>query len=399
MKIFSVKEINEYMSTIIDNDYVLKKVYISGEITNYKKNSTDISFFSLKDESGILPCVMFGSDKKNGLDFEIANGQAVECLGSIVVYKKDGKYQYKITKMKKAGDGKLALEFEMLKQRLSEEGLFDFEIKKPIPKHPKTVGIVSSEQASGLKDFLSIAKNRDPYVQLILYSSRVQGKDAVDTVVRGIKKLDEMQTDIIIVCRGGGAIEELSVYNDERVVRAIYEAKTPIITGIGHEDDVFLSDYAADLRAPTPSGACVLAIPDVVTVIEALTAKEQRIRRGIQVKFERCNMLLENLRTSIESKNPVLRLRLNKEKLREIENRLKFSMDKKFEKYNNRLSVITARIHGLSPTAKLIGGFGYIESEAGPVTSVAMVKKEDTLNIIVNDGRIVTRVTDIMENE
>lgn len=396
MVIYSVGQLNDYMSRIIDNDYFLKKVSVKGEITNYKKNSSSVTFLSLKDETGILPCIMYESDRKK-LDFEIDNGQAVECVGSVTVYKKDGKYQYVIRAMTKAGEGKQALEFEKLKQKLYDEGLFDFEIKKPIPKHPKTVGIVSSDMAAGLQDFVTLAKQRDPYVQLILCVARVQGKNSVATVVQGIKRLDAMNLDAIIVCRGGGSMEELWNFNDEKIVRAIYEAKTPIVTGIGHDKDVFLADYAADLRTITPSAACVAVIPNVGEVIRNLRYKEQQVRRAMLMKYQTKMALLERYKVSLEGKNPVARLKLKKEQLKELSNRVHFAMDRRYNRYASRLSVVTAKIHGLSPTAKLVGGFGYIETNNGPVTSVFEVDTGDNLNIIISDGSIKAKVTEVME--
>lgn len=398
MKLYTVGEVNKYISNIISNDYLLKKICIRGEITNYKQGSTEHIFFALKDDTGIMPAVMYGSYRRAGLDFEIANGQAVECVGYMGVYEQAGKYQYYVTKMKKAGDGELAEKFEILKRKLSEEGLFDFENKKRIPKHPKTVGLVTSEQASALQDVLSIAKRRNPYVQLILYNARVQGRDAVDTVVAGIKRLDSMGLDTIIVCRGGGSIEELWTYNEEKVVRAIYEAKTPIISAIGHEDNVFLSDYAADLRAATPSAACELAIPDVVTTIEALRNRELRIKSSMQAKYESRLLLLQRYRAVIDAKNPVNALKIKKQKLLELQDKLRYSIDRRTTQYNNQLSVLTAKIHGLSPTAKLVGGFGYIEKDNRPVTTAHEISVGDELLVTVNDGTIKTKVTEVTEN-
>ena len=392
MKIYSVGQINNNIKNIITQDYVLKSLTIKGEVSNCKYHSLGHIYFSLKDETGTIPAVMFKGNIAKGLSFKMEDGQKVLVTGSIGVYERDGKYQLYASSVKLEGVGDLHAEFERLKYKLNEEGLFDPDLKKPIPKFPKKVGIVTAKTGAAIQDILNIARRRNPYVELFLYSAKVQGEGAADTIVQGIKKLDAMGMDTIIVGRGGGSIEDLWAFNEEKVVRAIYEAKTPIISGVGHEIDITLSDYAADLRAPTPSAACELALPDVMTTVNQIKGYKGSLDNLMRSKLYMYKLKLEKQQEMLLRLNPKTKLDNQNQYLSELYDRLKKTMEDKFNRYKHRYELLSVWLNGLSPTAKLVGGFGYIEKNGRPVSDVSKIKENDEIDITINNGRISTVV-------
>ena len=352
-------------------------------------------YFTLKDEASSMPCVMFKGSIPNGLKFRLEDGQAVLITGSINVYERDGRYQLYASKILLADDGKgkLAEEYEKLKIKLYEEGLFEFEVKKPIPKHPKAVGIVTAKTGAAIQDIMNIAKRRNPYVQLYLYPAKVQGEGAAETIVRGIETLDKMGLDTIIVGRGGGSIEDLWAFNEEIVARAIFAAKTPIISGTGHEVDNTIADYVADLRAPTPSAAAELAIDNVLDTLNRVKTLRSSMDREMTSKVRDAKFSLEKLRNALERLSPEAVLRDRQLMLAQSVDRLHRLMEERLTRVKQRLEVDITRLHGLSPTAKLVNGFGYIaDSKDKPVTSIKGVKEGDNLTIRVHDGTIDTKV-------
>ena len=394
MKYYTVGQINTYIKNMIDSDYLLKNLVIKGEVSNCKYHSMGHIYFSLKDETGSMRSVMFKGNVISGLKFRLEDGQSVYVQGSISVYERDGAYQLYARKIVQDEDtkGKLFAEYEKLKARLYEEGLFDFEVKKKIPEYPKKVGIVTAETGAAIQDIMNIAKRRNPYVQLILYPAKVQGEGAAETIARGIKKLDAMGLDTIIVGRGGGSIEDLWAFNEEIVARAIYDAKTPIISGTGHEVDNTIADYVADLRAPTPSAAAELAIPDIMSTIRNVSSLRLQLDRSIRNIVNEHRSRLQNLKLRIESKSPEKLLHDRQQYLSVLTDGLHNSMNNKLNSYKNRLEVSIARLDGLSPTAKLKGGFGYVEAGDKPLTSVKQVKSGDEVKITLSDGILSTIV-------
>ena len=394
MKYYTVGQINTYIKNMIDSDYLLKNLVIKGEVSNCKYHSMGHIYFSLKDETGSMRSVMFKGNVISGLKFRLEDGQSVYVQGSINVYERDGAYQLYARKIVQDEDtkGKLFAEYEKLKARLYEEGLFDFEVKKKIPEYPKKVGIVTAETGAAIQDIMNIAKRRNPYVQLILYPAKVQGEGAAETIARGIKKLDAMGLDTIIVGRGGGSIEDLWAFNEEIVARAIYDAKTPIISGTGHEVDNTIADYVADLRAPTPSAAAELAIPDIMSTIRNVSSLRLQLDRSIRNIVNEHRSRLQNLKLRIESKSPEKLLHDRQQYLSVLTDGLHNSMNNKLNSYKNRLEVSIARLDGLSPTAKLKGGFGYVEAGDKPLTSVKQVKSGDEVRITLSDGNLSTLV-------
>ncbi len=399
MKIFTVGQVNNYIKNIITQDYMLKNITIRGEVSNCKYHSLGHIYFSLKDETGVIPAVMFKGNIANGLDFKMVEGQSVIVSGAVGVYERDGRYQLYASKIKLEGSGRLYEEFERLKYKLNEEGLFDFELKKPIPRFPKKVGIVTASTGAAIQDIRNIAKRRNPYVQLILYPAKVQGEGAAETIVKGIETLDAMDVDTIIVGRGGGSIEDLWAFNEEIVVRAIHKAKTPIISGTGHEIDITLADYAADLRAPTPSAACELAIPDVMTSINQLVSYAASLQVHMKNKLSVSKLRLDNLSGKLNNLSPIAKHKEQSQYLSDLYDRMVLAMDRRYNNLLHRLELYTARLDGLSPTAKLVNGFGYVEVEDTPLATASKVKPGDKLAITVSDGIIKGVVTEVLDKE
>ena len=369
-KVFSVAQINAYIKRIFQSDYALNRIYIKGEVSNCKYHSSGHIYFSLKDDKSQISCVMFANQRISGLDFEMENGQTVIVSGSISVFERNGTYQLYANEISLDGIGRLYVEFEKLKEKLYREGLFDHEKKKPIPQNPKTIGIVTAKTGAAIHDIMSVAKRRNPYIQLVLYPAQVQGDGAAETIVRGIETLDRYGVDTIIIGRGGGSIEDLWAFNEEKVARAIYAAKTPIISGTGHEVDTTIADYAADLRAATPTAACELAVPDLRETLDAIDARKRSLSVQIRHILRNYELRLEQYSGKLRRFDPKLQLQEQRMTLAELEDRLTKRMDYLRNRYQHRLELYAQRLHGLSPTAKLIGGYGYLSDQSGqPVVS------------------------------
>ena len=399
-KVFSVAQINAYIKRIFQSDYALNRIYIKGEVSNCKYHSSGHIYFSLKDDKSQISCVMFANQRISGLDFEMENGQTVIVSGSISVFERNGTYQLYANEISLDGIGRLYVEFEKLKEKLYREGLFDHEKKKPIPQNPKTIGIVTAKTGAAIHDIMSVAKRRNPYIQLVLYPAQVQGDGAAETIVRGIETLDRYGVDTIIIGRGGGSIEDLWAFNEEKVARAIYAAKTPIISGTGHEVDTTIADYAADLRAATPTAACELAVPDLRETLDAIDARKRSLSVQIRHILRNYELRLEQYSGKLRRCDPKLQLQEQRMTLAELEDRLTKRMDYLRNRYQHRLELYAQRLHGLSPTAKLIGGYGYLSDQSGqPVVSAKHIAKGDEIQITISDGSLKTKVSEVTLNK
>lgn len=392
--IYTVLQINTYIKNMFGNDYLLRNVQIKGEVSNVKYHSSGHIYFTLKEEGSSLSGVMFRSARVEGLDFTLENGQSVVVTGSITIYERDGRYQVYARKIMRDGRGNLYEAYELLKQKLYEEGLFEFDIKKEIPKFPKKVGIVTARTGAAIQDICNIARRRNPFVQLYLYPAQVQGEGAAETIVKGIRILDQMKMDTIIIGRGGGSIEDLWPFNEEIVARAIYEAKTPIISGTGHEIDNTIADYVADLRAPTPSAACELAIPDIMSQVYQVRQYESRMRQCMSRYLWQYSQKLNMLSAKLGSVSPRVRFENQKIYLDSLQDKLVQEMQQKYKKQRHRYELLLTKLNGLNPTAKLMGGYGYIERGDGrTICSVSDVQEQDSFSVTVWDGIISGVVT------
>lgn len=395
-QIFSVSQINSYIKRMFQSDYALRRISIKGQVSNCKYHSSGHIYFSLKDEGSQMSCVMFSGARNQGLKFDMEDGQEVIVSGNVSVYERNGSYQLYADEIRLDGIGELFIAYEQLKQKLYEEGLFDHEKKQDIPINPQKIGIVTAKTGAAIHDIVSTAKRRNPFVQLVLYPAKVQGEGAADTIVKGIQTLDAYGVDTIIIGRGGGSIEDLWAFNEEIVARAIFDAKTPIISGTGHEVDTTIADYAADLRAATPTAACELAVPDIREIIEGINNRKFTLEALTKQAVRRYRMKLEQYRLKITGYDPKFRLQEQKMRLAELEEKLSSKMKETLTVYHHRLELYTGRLDGLSPTAKLINGFGYLENAKGdPLVSAKDVKKGDTVSITLSDGIIETVVDEV----
>lgn len=372
---------------------MLNRIYVRGEVSNCKYHTSGHIYFSLKDETGAIACVMFAGQRK-GLAFSMKNGDRVVVGGSVSVYERDGKYQLYAREITLEGAGLLYERYLALKKELEEMGMFAKEYKQPIPRYIKTLGIVTAPTGAAVQDIRNIAGRRNPYVRLILYPALVQGEGAADSIVKGIQTLDAYGVDVMIVGRGGGSIEDLWAFNEEKVARAIFEAKTPIISAVGHETDTTIADFAADLRAPTPSAAAELAVADIRLLLDNLTGFRQKLRRSMDNRLQAMEQNLKYYRTKLELLSPQGRIREMRTRLLDDEGRIQSAMENQIYRARQNLDIYIERMKGLSPLDKLKQGFSYVENQEGKgVTSISQVKKGDTVNIRVTDGTLVASIT------
>ena len=393
--VYTVKQVNLYIKNMFTQDFMLNRIYVKGEVSNCKYHTSGHIYFSLKDESGTIACIMFAS-ARSGLSFRMREGQKVVVLGSVNVYERDGKYQLYANEIILEGAGLLYEKFEALKQELEEMGMFADEYKQPIPKCAKTVGIVTAPTGAAVRDIIQIASRRNPYVQLILYPALVQGEGAADSIVRGIRMMEKQNVDVMIVGRGGGSIEDLWAFNEEKVARAIFECRVPVISAVGHETDTLISDFVADLRAPTPSAAAELAVYDYRHVLEQMEAFFSRMRRQMRLKTMLERRRLEQLELRLKHTHPQQKLNENRQRLLELENRLRDRMQMLLEENKYRLAIYTEQIDGLSPLKKLSQGYSYTELADGEnVRSVKQVKGGQEISVYVTDGKIKARIIDV----
>lgn len=398
-QILSITQINEYIRNIMDCDNLLSSVAVKGEISNYKVYPSGHHYFTLKDDGAALRCVMFRGNTGK-LRFKPENGMQVIAMGKISVYPRDGAYQLYCTNLVLDGIGDLYTAFEQLKSKLAKEGLFDPAHKKPIPQYPKTIGIVTSSAGAAVHDMLRIINKRYPVVKIILLPVRVQGAEAPGEIVAAIRYANRFNlADLLIVGRGGGSIEDLWAFNDERVAYAIYQSEIPVISAVGHEPDVTISDYVADLRAATPSNAAELAVPDQEALRQnmdnALSSVAIVLNRQLKSYQQHLNML---------SESPVLKSPLDYfvqqgKTLSLIENRLVSAQNHIIQFHNKEFLTNAAKLDALSPLKVLTRGYSLTHTTDGNVVrSVHQIKTGDNIQIRVSDGSVTASVTNIEEN-
>lgn len=393
--VYTVSQVNSYIKHLFEEDFALGMISIKGEVSNCKYHSSGHIYFTLKDRNGSISAVMFAGNRK-GLKFDMADGQKIIATGSVNVYERDGKYQLYVKEIVNDGEGDLFRKFEQLKAELLEMGMFGAEYKKPIPPYALKIGIVTSPTGAAIRDIMNISARRNPYVQLYLCPAIVQGAEAVPSIVSGIHRLDHMNLDVLIVGRGGGSIEDLWAFNEEAVARAIFSCNTPVISAVGHETDVTISDYVADMRAPTPSAAAELAVFDYGNFVEVLDNIRYTLGRSIRNNFSCKRSMLENMTLRLEKMNPGKVLRDKRQQLDYDTDRLKELMDRKLLFEKHRLNLAAERLNGLSPLKKLESGFAYVSDSSGKnIRSVDGVKKGEVLEISVSDGKIKAEVLEV----
>ena len=397
--VYSIRQVNLYISNMFRQDFMLNRIYVKGEVSNCKYHTSGHIYFSLKDDSGSLACVMFAGNR-SGLKFQMQNGQSVIVLGSISVYERDGKYQLYAREIIQDGIGLLYEKFQALKQELEEMGMFAPEYKQPIPAFSRRVGIVTAPTGAAIRDIMNISYRRNPYVQLILYPALVQGEEAADSIVRGIELLDQSHVDVIIVGRGGGSMEDLWAFNEEKVARAIFQCETPVISAVGHETDFTIADYVADLRAPTPSAAAELAVADMAAIQGQLRDMQQRLQNRMSERLLDRKKELEHLQEKLKYVSPQHQIQEKYQRLTDIEEELQMLMQQAMKERRHQLMIYVERMKGLSPLEKLSQGYSYTADARGKkITATEQVQPGDLLQIYVSDGQILAEVKEKKKTE
>ena len=414
VKYFTVSQYNQAIKNFLDSKSECQNVHMRGEISNYKGHTRGHLYFTLKDEDSRINAVMFSSSAGK-LNFEPKDGDEVLVDGRISVYVPNGGYQVYVDKMTLAGNGDLLKKFEELKNKLMEEGLFDQSKKKPIPKYPEKIGIVTAPTGAAIRDILSTIKRRYPLCETLLFPSLVQGELAAPDIVRQIERAQEYDLDVLIVGRGGGSIEDLWAFNEEIVARAIYASNIPIISAVGHEPDFTIADFVADLRAPTPTGAAEMAVPNMVDLINLIKQMEIRLNRNVTNKIEFLSKSLKALSTSYVLSNPFASFEIREQKLDTLINRLNSNItyrldsvttrfnnlkasrilnkpEEMFIRFNNTLELNINKLELLNPLSVLSKGYSVASVDDKIIKSVKEVKKNDKLNIKLLDGIVETTV-------
>lgn len=378
-------------------DYMLRSVFVKGEVSNCKYHSSGHIYFTLKDTKGVIACVMFAGSR-TGLSFRLEEGQMVVVGGTVDVYERDGKYQLYAKAITLDGAGFFYQQFEKLKKELEEMGMFAEEYKKPIPRFAKTIGIVTASTGAAIRDIVNIARRRNPYVQLILYPALVQGDGAKNTIVEGIAYLDRFGVDVIIIGRGGGSIEDLWAFNEECVARAIFACQTPVISAVGHEVDVTISDYVADLRAPTPSAAAELAVFDYQSYRYTLEEKQRMLVQKMLGKIELSRGKLKQAEIQLRYVGPKNKVFMQRQRLFDLEGQLERLMERKVVVARHQIEVLAERLDGGSPLKKLGKGYAYVTDKNGQaLKKTEQVSKGDAILVQVVDGKFLALVQEVLK--
>lgn len=393
--VYSVSQLNGYVKKLLDGDEALSTVFVSGEISNFKAHYTGHYYMTLKDDGASVKAVMFASNTAR-LRFMPENGLKVLVIGRVSLYERDGSYQLYITDMQPDGIGSLNLAFEQLKKKLAAEGLFDEAHKKRIPIFPKRVGVVTSATGAAFRDIQNVIGRRFPAVQIIIKPVLVQGDGAAADIARAIRLFNlHKAADVLIVGRGGGSVEDLWAFNEEPVARAVYESAIPVISAVGHETDFTICDFAADLRAPTPSAAAELCVPDIVTVKNTLDAYSLRQVRALRsrIEFER-----EKLRALAESsalKNPLDRITDSRQELCALFDKMSASVSGELDSRRATLAACASKLDALSPLAVLARGYSITYKNGRPVSDITSINQGDGIEIRMNNGLLNATVTGI----
>ena len=419
-KYLSVTALTKYLKYKFDVDEHLKTVYLKGEISNFKSHTTGHLYFSIKDENSKINAIMFSANAKK-IVFTPVDGMKVLVKGRITIYEATGNYQIYIDEMLEDGVGNLYIAFEQLKEKLSKEGLFDSRFKKKIPKIPSRVGVVTAQTGAAIKDILSTIKRRYPICEVILFPSLVQGEAAASDIVKNIKMAENYDLDVLIVGRGGGSIEDLWPFNEEIVARAIFESSIPIISAVGHEIDYTIADFVADLRAPTPTGAAELAVPNLVDLKKHIGQLKIRLNENVLKVINYQKLYLDSLKNSFVIKNPLIMYDNKKQKLdsiiEKLNNILKIKMDKNIDKlkflknsyilknsdllYKSKrddLNNIIEKLELINPLKVLKRGYSVVYKDDFIINSVDNLNKSDKLKIKLSDGNVITKIEELVKD-
>ena len=392
-KIFTVGQINRYIRNLLENDFILSSLLVKGEISNFKAHSSGHLYFTLKDASGALSCVMFRQDAA-GLPFEPENGMQVVVYGHISLYEKTGQYQLYAEFLEPLGIGALQVAFEQLKEKLAAEGLFDGDFKREIPKNPSCIAVITSPTGAAVRDILQIVKRRDPNVKVAIFPTLVQGEQAAADIVRSLKLVNEWgKADVIILGRGGGSMEDLWCFNDENVARTVFASEIPVISAVGHETDFTITDFVADMRAPTPSAAAELATMPLSERREAFHRLELRLERDVSALLTSCRRRLDLLKSRPVMERPLERIYRTMMDVEETQQRLDKEMTNRLMQRAERWQYLTNRLEAASPLAVMSRGYVMAVASSGKLlTSVKQAEVGDRVTLHLQDGKIETNI-------
>ena len=390
--VYSVGQVNAYIKNLFAQDFMLERIAIKGEVSNCKYHTSGHIYFTLKDAMGAMACVMFAGNRK-GLTFRMKEGDNVVVKGSVQVYERDGKYQLYAREITLDGTGALYVRFEQLKQELAEMGMFASEYKQSIPPFIRTLGIVTAPTGAAIQDIRNIAHRRNPTVQLILYPALVQGDGAAESIVNGIRALEMLGVDAMIVGRGGGSIEDLWAFNEEIVARAVFDCSVPIISAVGHETDTTIIDYVADLRAPTPSAAAELAVWQLEAVEESIDRLQNGLYVQIQKHLAQAQSRVETLAMRLRYVSPENQLNAKRQYALDLEDRLALRMQHALRESKHRLQLLAQQLEAHSPLKKLGEGYAFMTDERGrTVRDFEQIETGMRLTLRMLDGDVITRV-------
>jgi len=398
LRALDISEANSYIKRILSNDPILYNLKVKGEISNFKVHTSGNVYLSLKDETSKLNCVIFKSNYDRSLNLD--NGVKVVANGYISVYERDGSYQLYINSIEIEGIGNLYIEFNKLKEKLNKEGLFDTRYKKPIPKIPKSIGVVTSQTGAVIRDIINVIKRRYPKVNIKLYPVTVQGINSAKDICEGIEFFNTFQNvDTIIVGRGGGSIEELWSFNEEIVARAVFNSKIPIISAIGHETDFTICDFVADMRAPTPSAAAEIATPSLDDLEFKLQNIKNRMSNSlnnqVQLDKQKLNSTFEKINNYLKSYT----IKDNIIQLDKIYDKIAFEVENNIKDKNEKLTNMGAILHSLSPLATLDRGYSIVQIEGKVINSTSEIRVKDNIEVVLKDGNIECYIDKIINKE
>lgn len=394
---YTVTALNTYIKNIFTMDAGLNNIYVKGEISNCKYHTSGHIYFTIKDATGQIACVMFAG-QRSGLSFRLEEGISVIVYGNVSIYERDGKYQLYAREITRDGKGVLYQKYEELKKLLQLKGYFDIAHKKSIPQYAQKIGIVTAKTGAALQDIINVSRRRNPWVQLYLAPAYVQGEAAAPSIVEAIKILENKGVDVIIVGRGGGSIEDLWAFNEEIVAKAVYECETPIISAVGHETDTTIIDYVADMRAPTPSAAAELAVFDYLVYEQILNEYRYMLSTKIKRKLDEIKNKMENVTVKLKYCSPEYKLLQYRQNSIDYENKLQLVIDNKLRNIKYQMDMYIEKLNGLSPVNKLKSGYSMVTSKDKIVKSVEVIEKGDEVNIALLDGEIVAKVDKVIVN-
>lgn len=389
LKTLSVGEVNNYVKKLVENDFILKNLNVKGEISNLKFHSSGHIYFSLKDENSKVNCIMFKNNAVN-LDFRLEEGMKVEVKARLGVYHKEGTYQLYCENIKKAGIGELFEEFHKLKKELSEEGIFDEKYKRALPKFPKRIGIITARTGAAVRDIINVIQRRNKALDIILYPAKVQGENAADSIIEGIRYFNnEKSVDVIILGRGGGSIEELWAFNNRDLAYEIFNSRIPTVSAVGHEVDFTISDFVSDMRAPTPSAAGELVSPSLQEMINDLVNKKEFLHRAVDRRFLNSKRDVDLLHKGLKGNNPKHIIEKRIKEVNSLEEKLNFLGKRKIDKAKDELIALNSILQTLNPLNTLGRGYSVImDKEDKVINKVSELKKNDMVKVIMKDGSV-----------